>query len=330
MKKNILIGFLLSILFAFLSFREISLPQVIAGTHKIFYGYAFAAMGAMFIVQVLRSLRWGRILRPVQKIAPLSLFPITCVGFLATAAIPARVGELVRPYLIARNREVEMATALGTIFVERLCDSLTIFFLLAALLLFTPVPNWLFHSGIFLLALTLLMTAGIITICIIKEEYIFKIINFSLQWLPKSWVNKIHLLLQQFLLGLKIMIDIKEVIQILLYSLVIWSINAGAIYLLFLAFNFTLPLVASVILMAILIVGIAIPAGPGFIGNWHYSCLLGLSLYGVPKPDALSFAVIYHFLSIGIVIFLGSIFLPFSGFSLSAFWNHIKNRPPAN
>jgi len=120
------------------------------------------------------------------------------------------------------------------------------------------------------------------------------------------------------------------VIQILLYSLVIWSINAGAIYLLFLAFNFTLPLVASVILMAILIVGIAIPAGPGFIGNWHYSCLLGLSLYGVPKPDALSFAVIYHFLSIGIIIFLGSIFLPFSGFSLSAFWNHIKNRPPAN
>jgi len=42
MKKNILIGLLLSVLFAYLSFRETSLPQVIAGTNKIFYGYAFA------------------------------------------------------------------------------------------------------------------------------------------------------------------------------------------------------------------------------------------------------------------------------------------------
>lgn len=330
MKKNILIGSLLSVLFAYLSFRDISLRQIMAGTGTILDGHTVAAVGAMFAVQVLRSLRWGRILRPVEKIGVFSLFPITCVGFLATAAIPARVGELVRPYLIARKNQVNMAAALGTIFVERVCDSLAIFFLLAALFLFTPVPDWLFHAGIVLLALTLLLTAAMIAACIVKENILFRMIRFTLQWLPDSWVNKILRIVQQFVSGLKILIEPKELIQVLLYSLVIWSVNACAIYLLFLAFDFNLPPVASVILMAILIVGIAIPAGPGYIGNWHYSCLLGLSLYGVPKTDAFSFAVIYHFLSVGIIFFLGSIFLPFSGFSFQNFWNSLKAKPSAN
>jgi uncharacterized membrane protein YbhN (UPF0104 family) len=69
--------------------------------------------------------------------------------------------------------------------------------------------------------------------------------------------------------------------------------------------------------MVILLIGIAIPTAPGFIGNWHYACILGLTLFGIPKADALTFAIIYHFLSIAIVIVLGLIFLPFNKFSLS-------------
>jgi hypothetical protein len=75
--------------------------------------------------------------------------------------------------------------------------------------------------------------------------------------------------------------------------------------------------VAAFVLMIILIIGIAIPTAPGFIGNWHYFCILGLDIFGIPKTDALTFAIIYHFLSIGIVIVLGLIFLPFNRFSVS-------------
>jgi uncharacterized membrane protein YbhN (UPF0104 family) len=37
----------------------------------------------------------------------------------------------------------------------------------------------------------------------------------------------------------------------------------------------------------------------------------------VAKPEAFSFAVVYHFLSIVIVVALGVIFLPFNKFSVS-------------
>ncbi|MDD5711517.1 MAG: hypothetical protein PHY31_02030, partial [Smithellaceae bacterium] len=55
----------------------------------------------------------------------------------------------------------------------------------------------------------------------------------------------------------------------------------------------------------------------GYIGNWHYACILGLSLFGIPKAEALGFAIAYHFLSITIIITLGLLFLPGNKFPLT-------------
>jgi len=54
-------------------------------------------------MQFLRSYRWGVILEPLEKIDPFSLFSVTSVGFMAIAALPARLGELARPYLISQK-----------------------------------------------------------------------------------------------------------------------------------------------------------------------------------------------------------------------------------
>jgi hypothetical protein len=85
----------------------------------------------------------------------------------------------------------------------------------------------------------------------------------------------------------------------------------------FLAFGFTLPPAAAFVVMIVLMIGITIPTAPGLIGNWHYSCILGLSLFDIPKADAFAFSVIFHFIAVGIVIILGMMFLPFNKFSLS-------------
>jgi hypothetical protein len=82
--------------------------------------------------------------------------------------------------------------------------------------------------------------------------------------------------------------------------------------------------------MVIIILGITIPTAPGFVGNWHFFCILGLSLFGIPKTDALTYAIVLHFLSIGIIVVLGLIFLPFNKFSFSDIrqkLNFKKNRP---
>ena len=77
-----------------------------------------------------------------------------------------------------------------------------------------------------------------------------------------------------------------------------------------------LPLTAGYAVLVITALGVALPTAPGFIGNYHFSCVLGLTLFGVPKTDALTFAILLHFLQLSVMILLSLICLPFMKVSL--------------
>jgi hypothetical protein len=123
--------------------------------------------------------------------------------------------------------------------------------------------------------------------------------------------------IHHFIDGFQIITNIKFLLYLFFLSALVWLVDVLAIYMLLKAFDFTLPVMASFVVMIILIVGIAIPTAPGYIGNWHFACVLALSFFGLAKTEALSFAVVYHFLSMVIVVVLGVAFLPFNKFSIS-------------
>lgn len=316
MKKKVIAGLALSALLVWLSIRGIEFRGVIDGFRTIRCGYVLPAVAAMFLMQLLRSIRWGLILRPIGKVDQLSLFSVTSVGFLAIIAIPARLGELARPYLITKKSRIPMSSALGTIFVERVLDSLTVLIIAVLALFFTPLPPWLIRSSVLFLLVTLGLAAVMIRV-IVRREATLRILAPLIGRLPARYAGAVNRLIDHFIEGFRIVADPALLFSATLLSIVIWLVDVVAIYLLFLAFGLHLPVAAAFVLMIILIIGIAIPTAPGFIGNWHYFCILGLGLFGIPKTDALTFAIIYHALSIGIVILLGLIFLPFNRFSVS-------------
>lgn len=267
-------------------------------------------------MQYLRAYRWGVILRPIEKIDQLSLFSVTCVGILAIVAIPARLGEFARPYLITRKSFVSMTSALGSVFLERVFDVIIIlpmFFIVAFL---TPLPSWMMKSGIIFLVL-LLAAISFIALLFINKGAFLKIANPFIRRLPGKYYSKIEELVDQFIIGFRMIRDVRLILYVAFLSIVIWLIESLAIYALFAAFDFHLSLRAAFTVMVILIIGITIPAAPGFVGNWHFFCILGLTLLGVPKADAVTYAILYHFLAIGMAVVLGLVFLPFNTFFLS-------------
>lgn len=316
MKKKVVAGLALSALLLWLSLRGIEFRGVIDGFRAIDRGYLLPAVAAILLMQLLRSIRWGLILKPIERIDQLSLFSVTCVGFLAIIAIPARLGELARPYLIAKKSRVPMSSALGTIFVERVLDGLAVVLIAVFVLFFTPLPPWLLRAGMLFLLLTLGLCALII-LMIVRREATLRILAPLVGRLPAHHSEAVNRLIGHFIEGFRIVVDPALLFWTTLLSIVIWLVDVVAIYLLFLAFGLDLPVVAAFVLMIILIIGIAIPAAPGFIGNWHYFCILALTFFGIPKTDALTFAIVYHALSIGIVILLGLLFLPLNRFSVS-------------
>jgi uncharacterized protein (TIRG00374 family) len=152
---------------------------------------------------------------------------------------------------------------------------------------------------------------------ILKQEASLRILAALSGKLPARYAEGLNRLVRHFLQGFRIMVDPVLLASVTGLSILIWLIDVLALYLLFLAFGFQLPVSAAFVLLLILIIGIAIPTAPGFIGNWHYFCILGLSLFGVPRTDALTFAIVYHALAIGIVVILGLAFLPFNRFSVA-------------
>jgi glycosyltransferase 2 family protein len=316
MNKKVIFGILISAVLVYLSVRGINLQDIVRDLKKIQPGYVVIFILLAILMQGLRSYRWGVILQPLEKIDQLSLFSVTSVGFLAIAAIPARIGELVRPYLIAKRSTIKMSSAFGTVIVERVLDSFTVLAIAVIVLFLNDLPSWMIKSSILFFLLTLLLFCCLLYL-IWRREAALRIINRILSKLPGKFAHKIDEMIHRFIDGFQIIVNIKLLIYLFLLSALIWLLDVLAIYVLLEAFGFALPVMASFVVMIILIVGIAIPTAPGFIGSWHFSCILALGLFGIAKPEALSFAVVYHFLSMVIVVVLGVTFLPFNKFSVS-------------
>ncbi len=316
MNKKLLLGIGLGIVLIYFSVRGIDFNETLTHLKKVHLGYAGLSLFFIILMQALRSYRWGVILQPMEKISQFTLFAVTSVGFLAIAAIPARIGELARPYLIAKKSSIKMSSALGTIIVERVLDSLAVLTMTVAVFILQDLPSWMIKSGILFFIVTMLVIACMIGL-ILRRERAVKIIDRILRWLPGKPAQKVNHVIHHFIDGFQVITDVKRLLYLLLLSAVVWLVDVAAIYTLLLAFGFNLPVLAAFVIMVILIAGIAIPTAPGFIGNWHYACILGLSLFGITKPEGFSFALVYHFLSMIIVIILGAIFLPFNKLSIS-------------
>ena len=99
------------------NFDWAKLLQYHLGWRHIFHGVAL-----IYFAYVLRALRWKIFLRPVRKDASvLSLISPTIIGFTGLALL-GRPGELIRPYLIARRENLNVASQLAVWAVERIFD----------------------------------------------------------------------------------------------------------------------------------------------------------------------------------------------------------------
>jgi uncharacterized protein (TIRG00374 family) len=153
----------------------------------------------------------------------------------------------------------------------------------------------------------------------VKKEFSFNKIETIFYRLPDRFGKPLKHLAYSFIDGLQILPDIKKTLYVCLLSIVMWSIVSLSAYVLFFAFGFELPVINAFAITVIIAFGVMLPAAPGFVGTYHVACVLGLTSFGISKPDALSYAIVLHFLQLITVVGLGVVFLPFIKISLTKF-----------
>lgn len=308
--KKLVIGLFISAAFIYLCLRGAELDEALASLKDARYGFLFAAVVVFCLVQVLRSIRWGVLLSPIEKIDQKTLFPITCIGIMAIIVAPMRTGEIIRPYLVSIKRSVPMGSGIATILIERLIDILVLLGFLFFVLLQIPLPYWLIRGGSILLAI-ILSALTLIVILIIRPEATARILFPLTCRLPQRISVRMERFILNFINGFMVISDIKKLFKVFSLSLIIWIFSALAVYILFSFYNLDLGIIQGLTVMVITTLGIAIPSAPGFLGNFQFACIVALSFWGVSKTDALTFAMVYYFLNIGIIILLSLICLPF-------------------
>ena len=76
-----------------------------------------------YAAYVTRAFRWSVFLRRTHPATPAQMIPAQFIGF-TSIAVFGRLGEFVRPYLIARRQRVTFTSQLGVLTVERVFDLL--------------------------------------------------------------------------------------------------------------------------------------------------------------------------------------------------------------
>jgi uncharacterized protein (TIRG00374 family) len=79
------------------------------------------AIALIYFTYWLRAVRWKIFLKPVRRTSLSSLAPTQYIGFTGLALL-GRLGELIRPYLIARKEKLTMSSQMAVWTVERIFD----------------------------------------------------------------------------------------------------------------------------------------------------------------------------------------------------------------
>jgi len=307
--KKLIVGIAVSAIFIYLALRGVEAEEVIAGLYDKKCVFLLPAAFVVILMQIARSLRWQILLSPIKVIPQKRLFPITSIGIMAMILAPMRLGEFVRPYLINRKESVPLGSGFATILIERSIDLLLLLVFLFLVISQVPVPDWMAEGGQALLSIIVLEFLSIILFMIFPEK-----IKRMILPLTKRMPLKMAVALDGFIgnlaAGFRIIANGRKFAQVLFLSFSIWFFSSSTVYFLFYFYRLPLGIFEALGVTTVTSLGVSLPAAPGLIGNFQFACIFSLSFWGVAKSDAFTFAMVYYFLSVGINILIGLIFLP--------------------
>jgi uncharacterized protein (TIRG00374 family) len=257
----------------------------------------------MFLV---RAERWQYLLAPLGRTRFWVAFRTTVIGFAATFVLPARAGEVLRPYLLAKSEGLPATAAFATIIIERILDLTAVLTLLGVYLIWygdvaaaaaPPLYRAIALGGAIMGAVAVAVT-GAMFVMAGHPERLHGVVLAAGRILPARLARLVANLARTFAEGLAVVRRPRRVALSLAWSLVLWLLIDAQVWLAARAFGIVFPFPGSFIVSAMLVVGVAVPT-PGGIGGVHEAFRLGVtSFFGADNDVAVGAAIGMHALQV--------------------------------
>ena len=314
MVLRVLLSLLLSVGAVFFATRNVDWSQLRALLGQAHYWPLAWALMLSSVTFTLRAWRWQVLLNPFQKIALWQLLRWQVGGLLINNLLPMRMGELVRAYWTGHKTRIAKSSILGTIVVERVFDMASMAAIACAVLLGAGLYH--FNRAIAVGAVT-----SIVILSVTAKLFIH---DAMLQNLTARLPAKIRELADDFVKGLSVFKDKKEIFKVAMVSPLIWAADIFIIAVLSRTLGLDLSWMQAAVLAVGLILGVMIPAAPGAVGTYEAGGVAALGLIGFDATRAFSFVFLMHCFQIFTTIVLGVPVLFAEGFTVKQILNAEK------
>jgi glycosyltransferase 2 family protein len=334
---RILVSMLVSGVFIFISLRNADLGAVWSSMANAAPGPILGYLAILLVVHVVKTLRWGLLLRPLGKISFSRLNSASAVGFMLMMTLPLRLGELARPLIVSRpvpgsDQRLQRTGALASIVVERIIDSLAVGVLaIVSLRLLATTGN---AADIARHAATL-VTVAFAALCLgLVIAYFMRLqtvalVRRLLGVVSRKLADKVAHMLDGFIRGLHLGSSL-SVIGVLVLTVVYWILHIVGFAWVAQAFGLQLTTAMATTVLACQVVGFMIPSGPGNIGPSQAATQFGVSIFladGFQRPEVIGYANTIWALQFGQQVLLGLVFLMIGHVSLTGLFKAWDKEP---
>ena len=294
LKKNLVISLLITafIFFLFGVFTDFS--SIIDSFKKFNWlllpVLLFLSLGNYFV----RFIKWEFYLRLLKiKIARLLSAKIFFSG-LAMSASPAKMGEVLKSFLLKEIINEPISKTASIIFAERLTDLLSLTFL-------AIVGGLYFHYNNVLIYLT--ASFFIVLIIVISNRVIAEkiILLFTRLPLVKNQISNIKNLYE----SAYILLQPKALFSMLAVSIVSWFFECFGFYLILFNFEQSFSILWSTFVYAFSIIAGAVSMLPGGLGVTEGSLSLIMIKGGIPQVTAIATTIIIRTMTLWFAVILG-------------------------
>jgi uncharacterized protein (TIRG00374 family) len=316
----IVLGLAASAVFMFLAARRLDIHELVPILrHTTIMPWIPLGIASYLAGHLVRGVRCRLLVAEQASLPVPTAANVVVVGYAANNVFPTRLGELVRAGMLSERTGIPIVQSLTVTFIERVLDGLAILALLALGVgaLGSEVPAWAHH-----LARIASLVFGVATLGLAVTIYapgaVVAAGSRLGNRLPARWHDRMVRFATSVTNGGACLKRPRAAALLVLYSLVVWSLETGLFVSVLGAFGFDPNVALGAVAMSVTNLGLLLPSSPGFIGPFHYFCSRAVMMHGIDESSAFAYATVVHLAFYVPVTIWGAIAMAWYGVEVGA------------
>ena len=265
-KISTILSFSISILFLYLSIRDIKLGDLFNHQIKVNYVYLFLTSAIIYLTIYIKAFRLKILLKNYNQLSLNTYTKPILIRLFLNATLPGNLGEVAKPYILKNYLQKPYFECLSITIIERIFDLIIISLIFGVALMFNKIGLDFNHIILYMIFFTIGL---MVFIFLIKN-------NFIIRYFPLNFLKQLK---KGAFYALK---DKNQIIKVSLITVILWIFLCMADFFLFSSFDLlgeVLSIQNIIFLTGLTVIAQLIPSAPSSIGVFNYLIIEALEFF---------------------------------------------------